>query len=104
MRSSGQALAGLQLNSSIRPHHMIYSLYYSLEGVIGPGGAIDKRRGELVAQAVNLARTAVDMLGDWVDDADWFDASGDESDVLSILDTEDEEELAAAHTRGPCRR
>lgn len=75
---------------------MIYSLHFSLDGVFGPGGAINERRGELVAQAVDIARAAVDVLGDWVADAEWFDASGNESDVLSIFDTEDEDELIAA--------
>src|SRR5262245_37459833 len=72
---------------------MIHSLHFLLDGVAGPGGAIDERRGELVAFAVDLARTAVGMLGDWVNDADWFDASGEQSDIHALLASEDEGEL-----------
>jgi hypothetical protein len=75
---------------------MLYSLHFSIDGIIGPGGEIRERQEELIGQAVVLAKTAVDLLGDWVHDADWFDASGEPSDVLSIFDTEDDDELIAA--------
>ena len=75
---------------------MIYSLCYSLDGIYGPGGGIYRKRREAVACAVDLSKTALDTLADWVHDADWFDASGDLTDASSLFATEGEDELANA--------
>jgi hypothetical protein len=75
---------------------MLHSLYFSIDGVLGPGGSIDARRSEILKQAVSLAKTGLELLGDWANDADWFDGAGLPVDAWSLFETEDEDELQDA--------
>lgn len=75
---------------------MIYSLHFLLDGICNPSGMISEDRSEVVAFARELARLGVDLLDDWVSDADWFDSAGNPSDVLSILEADDEDDLMNA--------
>ena len=59
---------------------MIYTLVFNLSCVYGPIGYAHHSRSEVLHFGRSLAKTALDHLGDYVNEAEWFTASGETSD------------------------
>ena len=73
---------------------MLYVVVYHLDGVVGPGGHIASSRAESVEFAAGLAVVALDLLGDYVSEVEWFDLNGELSDPFSLLKSNSVDQVA----------
>lgn len=72
---------------------MIYSLYFYIDGITGPGGYANESLAEVISFARGMAEVALDHLDDHVNWCEWFDLAGDEANPYDLLHSDDADQL-----------
>jgi hypothetical protein len=72
---------------------MIYSLYFCINGVTGPGGYANESLSEVISFARPIVETALDQLDDLVNEWEWFDPSGEEANPYELLHSDDTDQF-----------
>src|SRR5664279_3609538 len=72
---------------------MLYTVFYQLDGIVGPSGYVAKSQEEIVELARPMAQLALDQMDDYATSCEWYDTNGVDADPRELLESDDIDEV-----------